>query len=98
MSVKHTPEPWFFLEGFIQADNPEARGPDVIIAEVWPPRADDERRVATHGAYSANGLLLAAAPQMRRLLTELLALHIPHHNHPTHAAARALLREVDRED
>ena len=29
-------------------------------------------------------------------LRSMLALHIAHHNHPAHAAARALLREIEQ--
>jgi len=43
----------------------------------------------------AHARLTAAAPTMRDLLDELLELHIAHHNNPTHAAARALLRTIE---
>jgi hypothetical protein len=36
-------------------------------------------------------LLKEAAPELLAALQELLTLHIAHHNHPTHAAARAAI-------
>ncbi len=95
MSVKHTPAPW--LED--HTAEPEVMAQALLDNPSWV-AVEDTSENGGHVAYCApeNAPLIAAAPKMRRLLTELLALHIPHHNHPTHAAARALLREVDRED
>ena len=35
--------------------------------------------------------LMAAAPELLAALEAVLELHIAHHNHPTHAAARATI-------
>lgn len=41
-----------------------------------------------------NARLIAAAPDLLQLTEDLLQLHIAHHNHPTHAAARKTIRQI----
>jgi hypothetical protein len=39
--------------------------------------------------------LIAAAPDLAQSVRDLLRLHEAHHNHPIHAAARAIIAAVD---
>lgn len=43
----------------------------------------------------ADGRLMAAAVYLREAIESLLDLHITHHNHPDHAAARALIERIE---
>ena len=38
--------------------------------------------------------LIAAAPDLRLILVDLLQLHIAHHNEPIHARARQLINHI----
>tara|TARA_R110000868_G_scaffold187780_4_gene430353 strand:- start:2478 stop:2699 length:222 start_codon:yes stop_codon:yes gene_type:complete len=42
-------------------------------------------------AILKNLLLTEAAPELLAALQSMLGLHIAHHNHPIHAAARAII-------
>ncbi|HAX40273.1 MAG TPA: hypothetical protein DCY10_05305 [Clostridiales bacterium] len=46
----------------------------------------------------ANASLIAAAPDMYEALKSMLNLHLSHHNHPIHAAARAALAKANGHD
>lgn len=50
--------------------------------------------VYTDTRHPEHAQLIAAAPDLLRLAEDLLQLHIAHHNHPSHAAARKLINHI----
>lgn len=58
----HTPGPWHQEWNFIVAPDPAGDYPDIYIAEIA--EEDDEGRVAPPDHQIANGMLIAAAPEL----------------------------------
>lgn len=62
----------------------------------------DDLRALADGLANQNShaeriaALYAASEDLREALRDLLALHLAHHNHPTHAAARKALAKAER--
>lgn len=68
--LQHTPGPWKYDRGFILAPNRNGIDRDVYIADIA--REDEEGRVVSGEEQSANGSLLAAAPDMLAMLRQAL--------------------------
>ncbi len=68
--TRYTPGPWDYDTGSILAPDPDARHPDIHIAEIA--HCDDEGRVASPQPQDANRRLIAAAPELLEALDYLL--------------------------
>ena len=80
----HTPAPWKIEDGesrrvYLINDSKGHAVGEIVYSDTRS-RSDAE--------------LIAAAPDLLRLIEELLKLHLAHHNHPTHAHARKLLNQL----
>ena len=76
--TQHTPGPWTVHTNFATA--------------TYTVFDEDGNYAETDGdTLTANAALIAAAPDLLAALVAVLDLHIAHHNHPTHAAARAAI-------
>jgi hypothetical protein len=84
----HSIAPWKAAYSYSPAyvrDIKDAQGE--IIAQV----CDLEKGTDESGT---NARIITAAPELLQLMEDLLVLHIAHHNHPTHAAARQLIQRI----
>lgn len=97
---KHTPGPWV-----AEADDDSDLGEFTVrtadgdyIADVRNPYCDYDMQVAYAQSDDCriehDARLIAAAPELADCIHDLLYLHEAHHNHPLHAAARALLAKA----
>lgn len=81
---KHTPGPWEVDTLAVRAPNRE--NPSICVCT--PNFVND-------GSCYGNARLIAAAPELADCIHDLLYLHVAHHNHPLHVAARALLAKAE---
>ena len=68
--TRHTAGPWDYDMDYIVAPDPDARHPDIYIAEIA--HSDDEGRIASPEQQDANRRLIAAAPDLLEALDYLL--------------------------
>jgi hypothetical protein len=72
----------------IQSDQHDGR-----VCRIYSGEGTNERKFLPEQAENSARLILAA-PALLDTVRDLLELHIAHHNHPTHAAARELIRKA----
>ena len=84
--TKHTPGLWLVdTEHNVRVIANDRRA--TIIAEVCGAKSNP--------STMADARLIAAAPQLLAALRDMLALHLAHHNHPVHGAARAAIAAAE---
>lgn len=66
----------------------------VAVQHTGNPEAETAMHDLYADAVKAASLPVKAAPDLQKSVEALLELHIAHHNHPVHAAARAALRKA----
>ena len=89
-NAKHTPGPWEVVEieeGLFHIHSPKGDRVHPVPVSVVDYHRDGHEEIRTIKSR-ANARLIAAAPDLLRLLQAMLDLHIAHHNEPIHAAAR----------
>lgn len=76
----------------IQSDQHDGR-----VCRIYSGEGTNERKFSPEQAEK-NACLVLAASRLLDTVRELLELHIAHHNHPTHAAARELIRKANGDE